>query len=225
MNNIIPRWCGLVAALIFTTTILHASSYSELLKAGDEKAGSGDLDAAIAQYTEAESAAQSPTEKALALSKKAIMLTRKQDYATAREAAEAALNVSGAIAPVGRVEALQAMAICQIRNESDFQGALTTLDQAEELQGVDWAKPSTSMLRGDALRMSGSFPEAITSYESVLALPDVAPGTMAVAWLNIGLAQQYGLRDAQKAGEAYAKATELNPGLQSEVDGHKAKLP
>lgn len=225
MNITLLRRCGVAAAMILASNLVQAAGYTELLKAGDDKAGAGDLDAAIAQYSEAETAAQSPTEKALALSKKAIMLTRKQDYTSAKDAAEAALNVSGAVAPVGRVEALQALAICQIRNESDFQGALTTLDLAAELQGVDWAKPATAMLRGDALRMSGTFPEAITSYESILEMPEVASGTKAVAWLNIGLAQQYGLRDGAKASEAYTKAVELNPGLQAEVDGHKAKLP
>lgn len=226
MNTSSPRWRSLAASLIVVTTAaVNAGTYSDLLKAGDEKAASGDLDAAITQYTDAQGAAQSPTEQALALSKKAIMLTRKQDYEAAKDAANEALNISGAVAPVGRVEALQALAICQIRSDSDFPGALATLEQAAELKGVDWAIPATAMLRGDALRMSGSFPEAVSSYESITAMPDVAPATKAVAWLNIGLAQQYGLRETDKAKESYAKAVELNPGLKAEVDGHEAKIP
>lgn len=225
MNLPSTVWCGLAAGLILTLAPLQAADpYADALKAGDAEAGSGALDAAAEQYDTAAGLAQTPTQRALALGKKAVILTRKQDYTSARDAADEALNISGSIEPVGRIEALQALATCQIKNESDFRGALVTLDQAAELKGVDWSLPTTAMLRGDALRMSGEFGDAIACYESITAIPDVTPGIKAVAWLNIGLAQQYGLRSPEKAREAYEKAVGLNPELKAEVDQHTASL-
>ena len=70
-----------------------ADPYTAKLQAGDSKTASGDHAGAAADYEGALADAQTPTQRALALGKKSVVLAHKQDYAGAREAVDAALAV------------------------------------------------------------------------------------------------------------------------------------
>lgn len=200
-----------------------ADPYTDKLKAGDAKAASGDQAGAAADYDAAVSDAQTPTQRALALGKKAMVLVQTKDYPAAREAADSALSTSASIEPVAEVTALQALAKCQL-HEKNFSGALESMLRADTLSGVDWAKAGSAMIRGDAERGSGNHDAAITCYRSVLEMPGVSDDFKGVAWLNIGLTEQYSLKNGAAAKEAYTKAAELNPGLKDEAESNSAKI-
>jgi tetratricopeptide (TPR) repeat protein len=212
-------------ALLMPAAVLAQSSdpYTEKLKAGDAKSASGDQAGAAADYEAAVADAQTPTQRALALGKKAMALAQKQDYAAAKEAADSALATNGSIEPVAEVTALQALAKCQL-HEKNYAGALESTARAGALAGVEWAKPELAMIRGDAERGSGKFDAAVASYRSILDMPDVSNEFKGVAWLNIGLTEQYSLKNGANAKEAYMKAGELNPGLKAEAETHFAKI-
>ena len=221
-KTLIPLVC-LTVAVILPAALQAADTYSATLQAGDERAAAKEFDAAITGYENASRQAANETEKSLAIAKKASVFVSKEDYVVAKAAAEDALSIKDARA-VAKVTALQALASCQMKGEKDFEGATKTLGEAAELTGVEWALPTTKLMLGDAQRMSGEFDSSIATYQEVVGIPDAPAGSKAVAWLNIGLAQQYGLNNGDKAKEAYAKAVELNPGLKAEVDTHLAKI-
>lgn len=200
-----------------------ADPYTEKLQAGDAKSASGDLSGAVTDYDAAYSDAQTPTQSALALGKKALVLIRKQDYTMARDAADSAVNSNPSIEPVALVTALQALARCQL-HEKNFAGALESMTRAATLSGVEWAKPDLAMIRGDAERGTGDSAGALASFRSVLDMPNVSNEFKGVAWLNIGLTEQYNLNNGANAKEAYMKACELNPGLKTETETHSAKI-
>lgn len=197
--------------------------YTDKLKAGDTKAAAGDFAGAAADYDAAFADAKTPTQSALARGKKALVLAQKKDFPAAREAAEGALAISGSIEPVAEVTALQALAKCQLEGK-DYAGALASVSRADSLQGVDWAKADVAMIRGDAERGAGKFDAAVASYRSILDMTGVSNELKGVAWLNIGLTEQYSLKNGANAKEAYSKAGELNPGLKAEVETHVAKI-
>ncbi len=212
-------------ALLMPAAVVAQSAdpYTEKLQAGDAKSASGDLSAAVADYEAAYSDAQTPTQSALALGKKALVLIRNQDYAAARDAADSAVHSNASVEPVALVTALQALAKCQL-HDKDYTGALESMTRAATLSGVEWAKPDVAMIRGDAERGSGKFDAAVASYRSILDMPEVSNEFKGVAWLNIGLTEQYSLNNGANAKEAYMKAGELNPGLKAEAETHFAKI-
>lgn len=224
----IARHSALVAALALLVPIAasaqSADPYTDKLKAGDAKSASGDQSGAAADYDAAVGDAKTPTQRALALGKKAVALTQKQDYAGAREAADSALSTGSSIEPVAEVTALQALAKCQL-HEKNYSGALESIVRADGLSGVEWAKPEVAMIRGDAERGAGNFDAAIASYRKVIDMSGPSDAFKGVAWLNIGLAEQYSKKNGAGAKEAYAKAGELNPGLKAEIETHVAKIP
>lgn len=211
-------------ALLVSALGQSADPYTAKLQAGDAKFVSGDQNGAVADYEAALADAQTPTQRALALGKKAMVLVQMRDYPTAREAADSALSTNGSIESVAEVTALQALAKCQL-HEKDYPGALDSMSRAGELSGIEWAKPELAMIRGDAERGTGMFDAALASYRSILDMPEVSSGFRGVAWLNIGLTEQYGLKNGLNAKEAYVNAGELNPGLQAETEAHMAKIP
>lgn len=221
-KTLLPIVCLTVAAML-PAALQAADTYSATLQAGDERAAAKEFDAALTEYDAASRMAANETEKSLALAKKAMVFVSKEDYTAAKIAAEEALSIKEARA-VAKVTALQALASCQMKDDKDFEGATKTLGEAAELTGVSWAQPTTKLMLGDAQRMSGDFDSSIATYQEVVGIPDAPTGSKAVAWLNIGLAQQYGLNNGDKAKEAYAKAVELNPALKVEVDTHLAKI-
>lgn len=202
-----------------------AENYPASLKAGDEARAKGDAGAALTEYVTATGQASTTTERALAKGKEAtIYAFDKKDYVKGTELAREALEIDG-VRPVARVTALQALAECQIKGDKDFKAGTETLNEALELDGVDWAVPSLTLSLGDCLRFSGKNDEAITALEKLSAMPDVSNDMKAVALLNIGCTYQYGLKDGDRAKEAYAKAVALKPALKTEVDGHLDRLP
>ena len=216
--------------VIFQSVVLihgaaAADTYTNSLKAGDDARKTGNTTSAFAEYDAALTQAATPTERALAIGKKAAVIAYDtKEYARAKKYAEEALAIPD-IQPIARVTALQVLAECQMKDAPDFTAAAKSLTQALDLQGVDWAKPWLLMSLGDCRRQTGEFTEALACYNKVLALPDAANDAKAVANLNTGLTQQYNLKDGKAAREAYAKAVAINPALQAEVTGHLAKLP
>jgi tetratricopeptide (TPR) repeat protein len=220
-----PLLLALSAVLFmpFVALAQSADPYTEKLKAGDAKSASGDQAGAAADYEAAVADAQTPTQRTLALGKKAMALAQKQDFVAARQAAENALATTAPIEPVAQVIALQALAKCQL-HEKNYASALESATRAGGLSGVEWAKPELAMIRGDAERGTGKFDAAVVSYRSILDLPGVSNEFKGVAWLNIGLTEQYSLNNGANAKEAYTKASELNPGLKAEIETHLAKI-
>jgi len=216
------------AAMVFALPVVpaHAAeNYQASLKAGDDLRASKQYEQALVEYEAAGKHATTPTEQALALGKKGMIYAFDQkNYQAAREAADAATGMPD-IRPVALVTALQVMAECQMKEDKDYAGATATLERALELEGVAWAQPTLTMALGDSYRFSGKFPLAIETYNKTSELPETNPGMKGIAFLNIGLTQQYNLHDAEEAKKAYKKAVELNPALQKEVDGHLARIP
>lgn len=221
-----PAAMGILAALLaFGAGPLRAAdTYDASLKAGDEHRGSKDYDAALADYDVAFNLSDNSGMKALALGKKGAIYVDQKNYAAARQAADEALGLKGT-APVARVIALQVLAECQIKDEKDYAGAIETLGQALQLEGVSWAEPPLNLLLGDSYRFSGKFEQALEAYGRIAKLPSAPSGIKAIAFLNIGITDQYNLRDEAQAKAAYKKAVELNPALQSEVDDHLSRIP
>jgi tetratricopeptide (TPR) repeat protein len=138
--------------------------------------------------------------------------------------AEGALEIEE-IAPVARVTALEVLALCQMRQDKDYDSALAALTEAAGLEGVDWAQPGIQMMLGDCQRFTGQFQKALESYQAVIGMENTSKDMKAVAHLNLGLTHQYSLYEHDKAKAAYGKAVELKPSLKGEVDGHMAKMP
>ena len=200
------------------------ATYEASLKAGDEHRQYGRFDQAIAEYATALTQVASPTQTALALSKTASVQARDlDDCAAAKEAAEKALAIAD-VEPVGRVTALESLAICLIQDRN-YVAASAKLEEALALTGVDWARPSLMILIGDSYRLSGRFEEAIAVLGKLAADETQSTDLRSVANLNIALTQQYGLKNATLAREYYEKAAILNPSLTSEIEGHTSKLP
>lgn len=222
---------AVIFALLMPAAALAQSAdpYTEKLQAGDAKSASGDHAGAAADYEAAVADAQSDTQRALALGKKGMALVQKQDFVGARQAAEGALAIDeslkplSGIEPVAEVTALQALAKCQL-HEKNYTSAIASMTRAETLYGIDWAKADVAMIRGDAERGAGNFDAAVASYRKVIDMAGPSDAFKGVAWLNIGLAEQYSKKNGAAAKEAYAKAVELNPGLKAEIEAHIAKI-
>ena len=219
------RSAGLAA--IFAVTLLPlgaAESYEGSLKAGDALLAEKSYDLALTEYEAAGLLAATPTEKGLALAKRGVVFVDQKNYASARQAAEEVLAMTS-VRPVARVTALQVLANCEMKEDKDFAAAVGTLEQALELEGVDWAQPTLTVTLGDAYRFSGKFDKALEVYGRVADLPAANEVIKSIAWLNMGLTQQYSLHDGEMAKECYQKAVQLNPGLKDEVAGHLEKIP
>ena len=215
------------AALIVafsSVTVLAAESYQASLKAGDANRKAMEYEAAISEYSEAYEQAANNTQKALALGKKAYVYAYdKRDYLQARGLANKALMLND-VEPVAEVTLLQVVAECQFREDKDHETAVATLEKALALEGVDWAKPTLALAMGDCYRLSNEPGLACKAYYRVLDMPSANKKVRATALLNIGLARQYGLRAYPEARDAYNKAIELNPDLQTEVEDHLSRI-
>lgn len=202
---------------------LAAATYTDSLKAADTAMGAGQNDFALSELGTALTQAANPGERALALAKKGYILAFvKQDFAGARAAVDEALSTP--IAPVARVTALQVLAQCKMKADKDYAGAITDLQSALALTGVDWAKPALSLTLGDCYRESGQLDLALATYQSLIAMPNADAAGKAGAYLNSGFIYQYDRKDAGKAKEAYANAVQLRPDLKTEVAGHLSRL-
>lgn len=200
-----------------------ADPYTDKLQAGDAKMASGDAAGAAAAYESSVSDAKTPTQRALASGKQSLALIQAGDFAGARVAVDSANPDNTAIEPVAEVTVLHALAKCQLQEKS-YAEALDSVMRADALPGVDWAKADLAMVRGDAERASGQAEAAVATYRNILEMPGVTDQYKGVAWLNIGIAQQYSMNNGAEAKEAYAKACQLNPCLKAEVATHTAKI-
>lgn len=202
-----------------------AENYQASLKAGDDLRAENEIEPALVEYEAALQLATTPTERGLALGKKGMILAYdKKNYTEARDIAQQVIDMPD-VRSVARVTALQVLAECQMRDEKNYPAAVDTLEQGLQLEGVPWALPLLTLMLGDSYRFSGKFEKALEAFEQVPGLAEAGDGIKGVAYLNIGLTQQYNLHDADAAKEAYTKAAGLNPGLKKEIDEHLAKLP
>ena len=203
---------------------MAAESYSESLKAGDAARSDHDSEVALKEYSEAIGQASNDTEHALALGKKSLVYSKDlQKFDEAGELAKKAIKFEMA-KPVGRVTALMAMGEYQLKGSKEYEEAAKTLEEARKLKDVDWALPGVHMALGDAYRLSGKFNDAIEAYQRVIDDPNTYDGIKSIAFLNIGLANQYGLKNAAEARKAYGEAARLNEALRSETSDHLGRL-
>lgn len=205
---------SLTAADDFPTAIKDG----ETLQAGKKSAE------AIKAFEEAADLAANDTEYGIAIAKKArVQAFDSSDYESARKAVDEVLGLADLHA-VPKVMALEVLARCQWKGENDPAAAAKTLDDARQLQGVDWAMPGLLLALGDCQRDAGDGAASLKAYEQVLQLPGLSKGLTAVTWLNIGITQQYVLRDKDAAEQAYAQAVMANESLSGEVANHRKNM-
>jgi tetratricopeptide (TPR) repeat protein len=210
--------------LHFPATTFAAGSYSESLQAADAALGAAQPEVALQEIATALTQAANDGERALAVAKKAYVLAfSRQDYSGARQAANQALEVEG-LAPVAKVSALQALAQCQIEADRDIAGAITSLETAMQLPDVDWAKPDIGFTLAESYRESMQLNKAFDTYQRVTEMANAHADMKANSYLHMGFIFQYDRKDAAGARQAYAKAVELRPTLQAEVDRHLGSL-
>lgn len=215
----------LLTALLAATATLpaFAQDYGTLLSNGDAALAKQDYAAALSEYAKAQEISINSGERSFALAKQALVKSEQKEYADAKSLATLALESKG-LSPVCEVTALQALGVAQMKGDKDFADAAESFEKAVGLPGVDWAKPFLNLLLGDCLRETGDSEGALEAYDRVIALPNSSTGVKASAWFNIGLEQQYRLKNSTKAREAYDNAVQLNPALKAEADKHAAKL-
>jgi tetratricopeptide (TPR) repeat protein len=221
MKTFIRSMAAVLLAMTVTLTADAGETFSETLNEGDSYRGRGSFDLAIRTYEAALGQAGDDTERALAFTKIAeVYADNLGDCDKGLEYARRAIALPAA--PVGRVSALRVAGDCNMKMERD-QAAVTLLEEADKLTGVDWIKPVIALKLGDAYRKIGKFEQAIGSYRNVLAT-DADNATKGVAQLNIGLTQQYNLNNIPGARNAYAEAERLNPSLGSEIADHRSRF-
>lgn len=221
---------GLVTAISMVflsgTVALAGPDFKGSIKSGEDARREKRYDAALAEFETAGKQAANATEIGLAMGKKAFVYAYDlKDYKSARETVAKALSSPGNMHAVAKVTLLQVAAEVQMKSDKDHKAAVKTLNEALSLDEVDWAKPTLHLMLGDAYRFDGQFEQALVAYRRLTELPAASKPSKAVALLNIGITQQYNLRDFSAARQAYRDAVELNPGLKTEIDNHVAKLP
>lgn len=215
----------LIIAAFCCGTALAGDTYSSSLSAGDAARAAKKTGEAVTEYELAVGQATTDTERSLAKGKLALVFAFDQkDYEKAKALADEAM-ATGNPGPIARVTALQALAGCQMHGDEDYEAASETLNTALELQTVEWAQPILANMLGDSYRFSGRFDEALAAYGRVNEMPAANDDMKAIAQLNIGITQQYGMKDPDQARAAYQAALALKPGLKAEVDGHLSRLP
>lgn len=211
--------------MMLAPAIQAASTYSASLQAADVAVGAQKVDLALQELEAALTQSANVGERGLALAKKGYVLAfLKQDFASARSAAQESLATPGGLAPVAKVTALQVLAQCQIKADKDYAGALNNLQSALALEGVDWAKPALTMSLADCYRSINQLEPALNAYRSITEMPSAGADMKAGAYLNVGFIYQYDRKDAAKTKEAYAAAIKLRPDLQKEVNDHLSRL-
>ena len=202
-----------------------AANYNDSLKAGDDAMNAGNLDLAMQEFEAALGHAVADGEKAFARAKKAYVLAfRKKDYPAARKEVDEAAKTA-ALSPVAQLTVHQVLAECQMRGDRDYAEAAKNLEKAVALPDVDFARPYVSLSLADCYRETGDFQKALDTAKAVLDTHGVSPQVQASAHFNMGLTFQYGMKDFEKAKQAYAEAVKLNPGLKGDADSQSSKMP
>lgn len=209
-----------LAFLLATTSGMAADDFQTSIKAAETFRKQKQYDAAMSALGAARAQAVNDTELGLAIGKQAeIYAFDLRDYASARNAADVVVGLKDA-APVARVTGLKVQAQCQIKADNDYKAAIKTLQQAARLKGVEWAQPTIALMLGDCYRSTSRFNEALAAYGQVARLNSASNTVKATAYLNGGMTFQYDLRRMDRAKVLYAKAVELDAGLQGEVQRH-----
>ena len=218
--------CLIPCILFLAQTAAHpAANYNDSLKAGDEAMSSGNAELALQEFEAALGHAVADGEKAFARAKKAYVLAfRKKDYAAARKEVDEAAKIT-ALSPVAQLTVLQVLAECQMKGDRNYAEAAKNLEKAVALPDVDFARPYVSLSLADCYRETGEFQKALDAAKAVLDTKGISPQAQASAHFNMGLTYQYGLKDFEKAKNAYAEAVKLNPGLKGDADSQSSKMP
>ncbi len=222
-------WAGMVfmAGLFGSSTVtpvVAAEDFATAIKAGEKLQADKKPAESIKAFEEAAAVAANDTEYGIAMAKKArVQAFDLNDYTSARVLVDEMLAIEDLHA-VPKVMAFEVLARCQWKGDSDPAAAAKTLDQATHLGGVDWAMPGVLLMLGDCRRDAGDGGASLEAYEKVLELPGLSKGLEAVTWLNIGITQQYALRDNDAAEKAYAKALTANGKLSNEVANHRKNM-
>jgi tetratricopeptide (TPR) repeat protein len=215
----------LIWLICLTPVLLRAESpYTTALKEGSALQAEQQYPEALAAYEKAEALGASPTEKGLAMVKRAHILSYSlEDHDAAMKLVEAAGKL-GDLKPVAEVTRLQVRAHCLMKQKEDYEAAAKDLETALQLKGVDWAYPTLALTLGDCHRLGGKPQDAIRVYLTLARDGAHSAKSRSVAWLNIGMTYQYNLRQADKARLAYQQAEKLDPGLGSTIHGHLQSL-
>lgn len=224
-ENVMKHFVYAAVVLFALTAVrgLEAGSFGESIELGDQNRTHGDYDLAVSHYSEALDAARNDTEKALALSKRALVQAFNLD--NCREADKDArdalkLNRSG---DIGHVGAYEAQAKCEMKDDN-HKKASRLLEKAQKLDKVDFAMPNIHLMLGDCYRAMGEYEDALKTYAAVKDFSTATDGTIAVAHLNRGMTYQYNLKDNGAAKNEYDQALKLNKYLQKDVDVHFSNM-
>ena len=216
-----------LVAVLVACLACHAAAESpsaQAIKAGEQARADKDYDAALAAFVRAEEVAGSATDVGIARGKRAyIHAYDLKDYDAAMVEAAAALELEDTH-PVARVTAMRVNAQSLMKAEEDYESAMIVLEEARDLEDVEFAQPTIGLSLGDCYRFTKRYGDAIAAYESVLSMPNANDGIRAVAHLNVGMTYQYNLREPHNAEPAYAAALELNPGLEKAVATHRKNM-
>jgi tetratricopeptide (TPR) repeat protein len=224
MNPILILACFL--SLCALPTGWTAANYIDSLKAGDTAMDSGKADLALEEFEAAVGHGVTEGEKAFARAKKAFVLSfKKKDYAAARKEVDELAKSLATLSPVAQLTVLQVLAECQMRADRNFVGATENLEKALALPDVDFARPYLNLNLADCYRETGEFSKSLEASQRVLDAAGVSSQTQASARFSMGQTYQYGLKDFEKAKQAYAEAVKLNPGLKGSADSESAKMP
>lgn len=198
--------------------------YPDYLQSAANAIYDEDYSSADEYFEKAFRIATTDTEKALALAKRAHMMAYKQKkYSEAIKQIEFARRFKDR-KPVAEITLFQTEAECLMKDGEKYSEAAEVLEEAVKLKGVDWALPGSYLKMGDCYRFSGEPVKALKAYEQVLTLEKVSEKAKSVAYLNMGITQQYNLRNPSKAREAYRQALVLDEGLESQIAIHLEKL-
>jgi len=218
----LPIFC---LAIFVQPSARAAANYSDSLKAGDSAMDAGNLDLALQEFEAAIGHAVAEGEKSFAKAKKAYVLAfRKKDYGAARKEVEGVVSIN-TLSPVAQLTVLQVLAECQMRGDRNYVEAAKNLEKAVALPDVDFARPYVSLSLADCYRETGEFQKALDAAKAVLDTKGISAQAQASAHFNMGLTYQYGLKDFEKAKQAYAEAVKLNPGLKGDADSQSSKMP
>ncbi len=210
---------------LFGTLSSLAASFSESIHLGDEHRGHASPEMAIQAFDDGFNLAANDTERGIALSKKAeVYAYDLKNYDLARTVAEESLALKEA-GPVAHVTAYQVLAEIRIKKDNDHRAALSLLEKAVKLEGVEWAHPTLYMMLGDCHRATGDFYKALKSYEKITGMPNTSDALLGTAHLNLGITYQYNLNNPSEARKAYDKAIDHRSSLESEVKSHLSRLP
>ncbi|MEZ6086429.1 MAG: glycoside hydrolase family 99-like domain-containing protein [Pirellulaceae bacterium] len=205
----------------FSGIAVAQSDFQGLIQSGDRLRDAQQFDQALDQYEAAFAHAMTDTDRGIAFAKQAEVYSDDlADYVAAGELAGKAIELQDA-APAARVTALKVLARCQMQTNADYPAAIRNLKEALSLRDVDWAKPVLLLMLGDCYRFSDDYAQAIAAYSRVAKSSQANTEVKAIAYLNAGIVNRYGLKNVERAKLFFQKAVQLHPELEPEAMRHQ----